>query len=64
MPNTSSSAKRPKVHVTTGGRRYVDAEELLRSKEAQRVLDRMERISMARPSPRKTPGTDNMKTGS
>ena len=50
MPKTPSSAKKPKIHVTTGGRVYVDAEELLRSEEAQRVLDRMERIPMGRTS--------------
>ena len=61
MPKTPS-AKRPKIHVTTGGRLYVDAEELLRSEEAQRVLDRMERISMARTSPGKSSETDHGKT--
>ncbi len=57
-----TAAKRPKVHVTTGGRLYVDAEELLRSKEAQRVLDKMERISMAETSSGKSSETDHGKT--
>ena len=60
----TSAAKRPKIHVTTDGRRYVDAEELLRSKEAQRVLDRMERVSMARTSSKEPSETDNANTGS
>ena len=49
--------KRPKIHVTTGGRRYVDAEELLRSEEAQRMLDRMERVSIGRTSSGKSSET-------
>ena len=63
MPKTPSSAKRPKIHVTTGGRVYVDAEELLRSEEAQKVLDRMERISMWRTSSEKSSEPDHGKTG-
>ena len=62
MPKTSLSAKRPKIHVTTGGRVYVDAEELLRSEEAQRVLDRMERIPMGRLSSGRSSEPDPGKT--
>ena len=62
--SSTPTAKKPKIHVTTGGRRYVEAEELLRSDEAQRVLDRMERVSMVRTSSEKSPETDHAKTGS
>lgn len=61
MPKTPS-AKKPKIHVTTGGRVYVDAEELLRSEEAQRVLDRMERIPMGQTSSGRSSETDHGKT--
>ena len=62
--SSTSSARKPRIHVTTGGTRYVDAEELLRSEEAQRVLKKMERMSMARTSSEKPTETDRAETES
>ena len=41
----------PKIHVAPSGRRYVDPEELLRSKPAQDLIQEMAKFSFKRDGP-------------
>ena len=41
---TEVEPTQPKIHVTPSGKRYVDPEELLRTKRAQELMDKMAKL--------------------
>ena len=49
--------ERPRIYVRKNGSRYVNADELLRSKRGRAVVDRMRRVRRGkRPNPRNSKG--------